>query len=155
MARYRVPVDDRLILPAQVCLPGDREQVLRLLHRTVPPPVSIQLLIDTGSARCSLLPSVLARLNPRLVGTARLETSLAAAEASLFLVRLKFPHTKLAAIPEFVVARAPLPRSLSAFHGVIGRDLLGRWESFHYQGRRGWLTIRDTPGWLWRWVSAG
>ena len=153
MARYTARVHDRLILSAQICLPSDREQVLRMLRRTVPAPVPVQLLIDTGSTRCSLLPSVLAQLNPKLVGAARLETSLAAADASLFLVRLEFPHTKLAVIPEFVVARAPLPSTLSSFHGVIGRDLLRRWESFHYQGRRGWLTIRDTPSWLLRWIA--
>ena len=83
----------------------------------------------------------------------RLATSLATARAGLFRIRLEFPHAKLAPIPELVVARVPLPTSLSAFHGVIGRALLRRWESFCYQGRRGRLTIRDTPGWLWRWID--
>jgi hypothetical protein len=154
MVRYSTRVHDRLILPAQVCLPPQREQLLRMLGRTLPAPVPVQLLIDTGSTRCSLLPSVLARLNPEELAVARLETSLATAEASLFRIRLEFPHTKLAAIPEFLIAGAPLPRSLASFHGVIGRDLLRRWESFHYQGRRRRLTIRDTPSWLWQWLAS-
>ena len=153
MARYTTRVHDRLILPAQVCLPRGREQLLRMLHRRVPDPVIVQLLIDTGSTRSSLLPSVLAGLNPEQSGVARLETSLAAAEATLFRVRLEFPHTKLEAIPELLVALAPLPPSLSAFHGVIGRDLLRQWESFCYQGRRGRLSIRDRRSWLLRWIT--
>src|SRR5437879_2207649 len=148
MARYTASVHDRLILPAQVCLTRGQEQVFRVMRRAVPTAVSVQLLIDTGSARCTLLPSVIARLNPDPLGVARLETSLAATETSLFWVRLELPLAGLAAIPELAEARVPLPPSLSSFHGVIGRDLLRRWEFFHYQGRRGWLTIRDTPGWL-------
>jgi hypothetical protein len=153
MARYRAQVDDRLILPAQVCLIREQEQWLRMLRRTVPAAVPVQLLIDTGSARCSLLPSVLARLDPEPSEVTRLQTSLAAAEVSLFRVRLEFPRTGLAAFPEFVVARVPLPSSLSSYHGVIGRDLLRRWESFCYQGRRGRFTIRDTPSWPWQWIA--
>jgi hypothetical protein len=153
MARYRAPVHDPLVLPAQVCLTRGQEHLLRMLHRSVPAPVSVQLLIDTGSTRCSLLPSVLARLNPEQAGTARLETSLAATEVSLFRVRLELPHTKLAALPEVTVARTPLPISLASFHGVIGRDVLRRWDSLCYQGRRGRLTIRDTPSWFCWWIS--
>jgi hypothetical protein len=152
MARYSVPVQDRLILPAQVGLIREQEQIWRLLRRAVPAPVPVQFLIDTGSTRCTLLPSVLTQLNPYELGVARLETSLATGQAALYRLRLEFPQTKLAAIPELVVARVPLPSSLSAFHGVIGRDLLRRWESFNYQGRRGRLTIRDTPNWLFRWI---
>jgi hypothetical protein len=153
MAIYRAHVQDRLILPAQVALTRDQEGWLGILGRPVPAPIPVQLLIDTGSTRCSLIPSVLARLNPEPSGIARLETGLGTARASLFRIRLEFPHTKLAAIPEFVVARVPLPSSLSAFHGVIGRDLLRRWESFCYQGRRGRLTIRDTRSPLFRWMT--
>jgi hypothetical protein len=152
MARYRAPVHDRLILSAQVCPTRGQEHLFQMLRRTVPVPVPVQLLIDTGSTRCTLLPSVLSRSNLMPVSVARLETSLTEAEASLFRVRLEFPHTKLATVPELIVARTPLPRSLASFHGVIGRDLLRQWESLCYQGRRRWLTIRDTPSWLWRWV---
>jgi hypothetical protein len=153
MAKYSASVEDRLILPALVGLIHEQEQIWRMLRRVVPAPVPVQLLIDTGSTRCTLLPSVLTRLNPYQLGLARLETSLGIARAALFRIRLEFPHTKLAAIPEFVVARVPLPSSLSAFHGVIGRDLLRRWESFCYQGRRGRLTIRDTRSPLFRWMT--
>jgi hypothetical protein len=153
MAKYSATVQDRLILPALVALIPEQEQWLRILDRAIPAPIPVQLLIDTGSTRSSLVPSVLGRLNPEQSGVARLETSLATARAALFRIRLEFPHTKLGSIPELIVARVPLPSSLSGFHGVIGRDLLRRWESFHYQGLRGRLTIRDTPSWLWRWIG--
>jgi hypothetical protein len=153
MGKYSVPIQNRLILQAQVGLTSGQEQWLRFMGRAVPLLIRVQFLIDTGSSRCCLLPSVLARLNPEQSGVTRMETSLATGQAALFWVRLEFPDTKLAAIPELVVARVPLPNSLSAFHGVIGRDLLRRWESFCYLGRRGRLSIRDTPNWLSRWIK--
>jgi hypothetical protein len=153
MAKYNTTVQDRLILPAFVALIPEQEQWLRILGRAVPEPIPVQLLIDTGSTRSSLIPSVLGRLNPEQSGVARLETSLATARAALFRIRLEFPHAKLAPIPELIVARVPLPSSLSAFHGVIGRDLLRQWESFRYQGLRGRLTIRDRANWLLRWIA--
>ncbi len=113
----------------------------------------MRLLIDTGSGRSTLVPSIIAQLNPTSREVLRVETSLGIAQTPLFWVRLEFHGTALAAIPELAVARLALPPSLLAFHGVIGRDLLRRWESFVYQGRRGKFTIRDTPGWLFAWLS--
>ncbi len=74
------------------------------------------------------------------------------AETGLYWVRLDFPGTALTSLSEIVVARLPLPPSLVGFHGVIGRDLLGRWESFFYEGRRGRFTIRDRPPFWFRWL---
>jgi hypothetical protein len=114
--------------------------------------VPVRLIIDTGSRRSTLLPSVIAPLNPAIQGTARVETSLASGAANLYWVRLEFPDTRLAPIPELAVARLALPPSLSAFHGLIGRDLLSCWEYFLYAGRRERFSIRDTPGGLFRWL---
>jgi hypothetical protein len=74
-------------------------------------------------------------------------------ETVLFWVRLEFPDSSLAAIPQIAVARLPMPPSLRDYHGVIGRDLLGRWESFNYEGRRRRFTIRDSPGGLFGWLK--
>jgi hypothetical protein len=63
-------------------------------------------------------------------------------------VCLEFPETGLAPFSEVLVARLPMPPALSRFHGLFGRDLLGRLESFEYQGRHGRYSLRDTPGWL-------
>jgi hypothetical protein len=77
---------------------------------------------------------------------------LAADEANLHWVRRAFPGTSLQDVAELSVARLPLPPSLQGFHGLIGRDLLRRWDSFIYEGRRRRLTIRDTPAGLFGWL---
>lgn len=154
MGKYTATVTDHLTLPARVLLTRGQEQLLRLAGRPVPLFVAARLLIDTGSKRTTIVPGVMRHLQPNFARDARVETSLAAGETSLFWVRLEFPETSLGPIPELAVARLDLPPSLRAFHGVIGRDLLGRWEAFLYEGRRGRFTLRDTPpgllGWLWR-----
>jgi hypothetical protein len=152
MGKYTGAVHDRLVLPARVQNTHGREHALRLLGRTLSAAVPVRLLIDTGSGRSTLLPAILAHLNPALQGTVRVETSLGVADTSLFWVRLEFPGTSLAAVPELAVARLALPPSLRSFHGLIGRDLLHRWESFLFEGRRGRFTIRDTPGGLFGWL---
>jgi hypothetical protein len=80
---------------------------------------------------------------------------LGAVSTHLSWVCLEFPEGGLAPFPEVLVARLPMPAALSAFHGLLGRDLLRRFESFDYQGRRGCYTIRDQRGlltWLRRWL---
>lgn len=149
MGKYSTAVQDHLVVPARVLLTRGQEHALRILGREVPAFVPARLLLDTGSRRSSLLPSVIEDLSPALQSTVRIETSLASAETNLYWVRLEFPGTSLASVPELAVARLALPRSLSAFHGVIGRDLLSRWEYVLFEGRRGRLTIRDARrGWL-------
>jgi hypothetical protein len=151
MGLFRSAVQDRLTVPARVRLPPGVEEAFRALRRSIPAPIPARLLIDTGSKRSSMVPLILDRLAPTIAGRATVETSFTSAQTELHWVRLEFPGSSLAAVPELAVARLPLPPSLHDFHGVVGRDLLGIWESFHYQGRRRRLTIRDTPPWLFGW----
>ena len=68
---------------------------------------------------------------------------------------LEFPDAGLAPFPEVLGARLPMPAALSQFHGLLGRDLLRRFESFEYEGRRGCYSLRDRAGmftWLRRWL---
>src|SRR5438132_6019291 len=88
-----------------------------------------------------LVPAVIRNLQPGAAGRVRVETSLASGESTLFWVRLEFPGTSLEPMSETAVARLNLPLSLRNFHGILGRDLLRRWESFLFEGRRGRLTI--------------
>jgi hypothetical protein len=152
MGKYTADFHDHLVVPARVHLTRGQEHAFRLSGRAVPAPVPVRLLIDTGSKRSSLIPQVITPLDPALQGFVRVETSLAAMETSLYWARLAFPGTTLAAIRELTAARLPLPPSLHAYHGLLGRDLLGRWEYFLYEGRRGRFTLRDAPrrwfGWL-------
>jgi len=151
MGKYTASVGDHLSLPARVLLTWEQQQLLRLAGRPVPSFVRAHLVIDTGSNRNTLVPGVIRHLQPAVGRSIRVETSLAAGETDLFWVRLEFPGSSLAPIPVIAVARLDLPPSLRAFHGVIGRDLLGRRESFLYEGRRGRFTLRDTPPGLFGW----
>lgn len=155
MGSYRTTVEDRLVLPAQVLLTRETEQGFRVLGRPMPAPMAVRLMIDTGSGRSTLVPSVLDHLTPLRYTRARVVTSAGSLETELFWVRLEFPGTSLAPVPELAVARLPLPRSVQGFHGLIGRDLLSRWESLHYEGRRRRLTIRDTLPGLFGWFRHG
>jgi len=155
MGSFRATVQDRLILPATARLTREDEEVFRALGRPVAAPVAVRLVLDTGSKRSAIVPSILDHLNAPAAGRANVETLVASAATELFWVCLQFPSCSLAAVPLVAVARLPMPASLREYHGVVGRDLLSRWESFLYEGRRGRLTIRDARlglfGWLkWR-----
>jgi hypothetical protein len=153
MAQYTSLVRGPLIIPGRVLLTLGQQQVLKQLDRPIPASVSVNFLIDTGSGRSTVIPLVIAQLNPLSRGVARVATSLAVAETDLFWVRLEFPEAGLEPVPELAVARLALPTTLGPIHGVIGRDLLSRWEHLLYQGRRARLTIRDKPLLFWRWFA--
>jgi hypothetical protein len=151
MGKYVASVRGPLALPARVLLTTGQEAIARQIGRAAPTAVPVRFLIDTGSGRSTLLPSIIADLNPISRGAVRIETSLGVGESNLYWIRLEFPGARLAPIPELAVARLALPASLRAFHGLIGRDLLERWDFVLFEGRRGRLTIRDKPGGLFGW----
>jgi len=146
MGKYTATVADHLILPACVRVTPGREQELRLLGQSVPAPVAIRMLIDTGSKRTTLIPGILRHLQTMPGGQARVHTAAGEVATELSWVCLEFPETGLAAFPEVLVARLPMPPALSQFHGLFGRDLLRRLASFEYEGQRGCYTLRDRPG---------
>jgi hypothetical protein len=146
MAKHTRPVTDHLILPALVRLPEGEVHARERANQAVPMPVPLRLLIDTGSKRTTLIPGILRHLNPPAGAEVRRVTPLAVGTVTLFWVRFEFPATGLAPLEHVQVARVALPPELSQFHGLLGRDLLRRLESFDYEGRRGCFTLRDTPG---------
>jgi hypothetical protein len=155
MGKYTASVEDHLILPARVGVTLGRDREFRSKGVSVPAPVNIRLLIDTGSKRTTIIPGIIRHLKGGVAGSARLVTTEASVDTELFWVRMEFPEAGLVPFPEILVARLPMPTALSQFHGLLGRDLLRRLESFDYQGLRGCYTIRDTPGllgWLRRWL---
>ena len=121
----------------------------------VPPPVPVRLLIDTGSRRSTLIPGLFRHLLAPAAGSAQIVSAVGAARTRLFWVSLEFPEAGFVPFPEVLVARLPMPAALRQFHGLLGRDLLRRFESFEYEGRRGCYSFRDHPGvftWLRRWL---
>src|SRR5262245_46584918 len=149
MGKYTAPVEDHLILPAFVRQTEGREHYFRSGGRSIPEPVSVRLLIDTGSKRTTLIPQVIRHLDLPVCGRAHIVTPLEVGTVELFWVRLEFPpETRLAPFETVAVARLRLPPRLSQFHGLLGRDLLCRLQSFEYLGRRGRYSLRDTSGWF-------
>jgi hypothetical protein len=148
MGQYVAAVEDHLIFPARVRVTAGREPFFRASGQSVPVPVEIRLLIDTGSKRTTLIPGIVRHLQPSWSTEARLVTSVGSVATDLFWVCLEFPEAGLVPFPEILVARHPMLPVLSQFHGLLGRDVLRRLESFEYLGRRGHYRLRDTPGWL-------
>jgi hypothetical protein len=151
MGKYSAPVEDHLIVPAEVGLTPGSEVSQRMVGDPVPAPVRVRLLIDTGSKRTTLIPGIIRHLNPPRGDDVRLVSALAVGMVTLFWVRLAFPGTGLALFENVQVARLAMPPDLARFHGVLGRDLLRRFESFDYEGTRGRYTLRDMPG-LFGWL---
>lgn len=148
MGKYSATVVDHLILPARVRLPEVDERAISSTGGSVSAAVAICLLIDTGAKRTTLIPGIIRHLRPRSDREVRLVTPLRRGITYLFWLCLEFPEAGLAPFTEVLVARHPMPPPLAQFHGLLGRDLLGRLHSFEYLGRRGQYTLRDTPGWL-------
>jgi hypothetical protein len=148
MGTYTAAVEDHIILPARARLSQGQENVLAARGKSVPAPVPIRLLIDTGAKRTTLIPGIVDHLRPMSGAETRLVTPLGSIITDLVWVCLEFPEAGLASFPRVLVARHPMPPMLNQFHGLLGRDLLQRHESFEYLGRRGYFTLRDSPGWL-------
>jgi len=151
MGKYSAPVEEHLILPAVVRLPAGSEHLRRHAGSTVPAPVPVRLVIDTGSKRTTLIPGIIRHLEPEPGNEVRLVTPLATGNITLFWVRLDFPGTTLFSFEQVQVGRVAMPPVLAQFHGILGRDLLSGLESFEYQGRRGCYILRDAPG-LFGWL---
>src|SRR6266404_5426083 len=96
MGKYTASVDEHLILPARVGLTHGRARALHSLGQSVPPPIPIRLLIDTGSKRTTLIPRIIGHLQAAPSGAARVITSLGALDTSLSWVSLEFPEAGLA-----------------------------------------------------------
>jgi hypothetical protein len=155
MGTFLAPVEDHLILPARVSLAAGEEHLGRMAGRSVPAPVPLRMLIDTGANRTTLSPGIVRHLEPEASRDVRLITPSGPVATTLYWVHLDFPGTPLAGFEYVQVARMEMPAALRQFHGLFGRDLLRRWDNLMYEGRRGRYVIRDRPGllsWLRRWL---
>src|SRR6476659_2066440 len=122
MGTYHAPVEDHLFLPSVARLSAGSAHFLQQAGEAVPSPVTIRLLIDTGSRRTTLIPRIIRHLGPPDGGEARVITPTGAVAAALYWVRLDFPETGLASFEQVKVACLPMPPILSQFHGLLGRD---------------------------------
>ncbi len=152
MGKYTARAQDHLVLPAYALPTLGQQRASRAVKQPVAGGVPVALVIDAASKRSSLIPGIVDHLRLAIASHVTIETSIAVGRTNLHWVRLEFPDTALRPVMELAVARLTMPPSLASFHGLIGRDLLGRWESLWYQGRRGRFTICDIPGGLLGWL---
>jgi hypothetical protein len=131
-------------------LPEIESRSLRWDGLPVPSPVLAQAILDTGSQRTTLRARILRQLGCPEQSRVHVHTSMGAGFAASYVAALAFPSGSLASLPRLIVAAAELPPSLAGFDGVIGRDILNRWETF-YSGLRQRLTIRDHRS-FWGWL---
>jgi hypothetical protein len=155
MGQFIAPVQDHWILPARVWPTAGQARVFQMVGRHVPSPLAVRFLIDSGAKRTTLIPGVINRLEAWEGRTVQVLTPFGEQSTTLFWVRIDFPETRLGCQEQIQVARLPMPPALGQFHGLLGRDVLSRWDSLLYEGHRGLITIRDNPGifgWLRRWL---
>jgi hypothetical protein len=152
MGLLKAEVTDHQIITAKVSLTLEQEQSHRQLGLAIPDPVTVTLLVDTGSKRTSLVPGIIRHLDPIKQSNVRVESSTGSVQSSLYWVSLAFPGSNLKPIEHLSIASLPLPVTLANYHGLIGRDLLLAWEYFFLEGRRRRITIRDTRRLLLDWL---
>src|SRR5438552_4002148 len=142
MGIYRGQVQDIPCLPIKVSLPVEESRFLRWMGRTVPAAAEVTVIVDTGSKRSSLRPRILQELHCPRRSTVQVQTSTGQGAAVFYVACIEFPASTLKPFPRALVAGLSMPQTLAAYDGVIGRDILSRWETF-YSGLREQLTIRD------------
>jgi hypothetical protein len=114
-----------------------------------PRTTAVRLVVDSGSSRSCLSRTVCDSLNLETKGQWRLIGTTGEETVRFSRVTLTFPGSTLGPIPWLHVGRIQ-PHRLSEFHGVLGRDVLSKWELL-YRGPNATLTIRDhlsLVGWL-------
>jgi hypothetical protein len=84
MGKYSAPVEDHLVLPAVVRLPAGSAHLRGHGRSPVPAPVSVRLVIDTGSKRTTLIPGIIRHLDPEPGSDVRLVTPLGTGNVTLF-----------------------------------------------------------------------
>lgn len=141
---------DPLFLPVLITTSADQTETHRRRGRPLPTPVSTRLVLDSGSRQSCLSRSIVDHLQAPLVGRSRIHTATGVQPVDRFQVRLEFLPGTLKAIPKLRVAAIQVPAKLAGYGGVIGRDILDRWE-FFWSGFRRRLTIRDYPS-FWGWL---
>lgn len=83
MGIFTSQVVDHWIMPVAVSQVLGQQHEFRVLRRPIPQPVPVQLIVDSGSKRTSLIPEVIRELQPYAAGKVHVETSLAVGESQL------------------------------------------------------------------------
>jgi aspartyl protease len=124
------------VLPVNIAAASPAEQAMRAAGQPVPPPVTVDALIDTGAARSAVDKGTAARLGLQPVGAALIATpTTESAQVPVYAVRFVLPD---AVVFEVTAIEATLAgQNIGA---LLGRDLLSR-AVFIYVGYAGQCTI--------------
>jgi hypothetical protein len=110
------------VLPIEIGISARREAALRAAGDTVPPPIAITALLDTGANGTIIQQNLAVRLGIQPIGVTTYST--ASSPVMLcprYTVRLFFPHN---VVFRATVSEAPLPGQ--QIQCLIGRDILAR-----------------------------
>ena len=111
------PVLDVAVAPTQALV-----QQLHRVNATIPPPVRVSALVDTGASGTVLTPSVLQQLGVQPIGVVSMSTpsTTQPVPASQYVVNIVLPNRVV--VPNVVVMEAPLGGQ--NIQCLIGRDIL-------------------------------
>jgi hypothetical protein len=152
MGIYRCEVEDVLFLPVRVSFPRAEARLRLSAESEVSSPLLVRLILDSGSRYCSLRPHLMRQLRPPFLRRVEAQTQLGTSATEMFTVDLAFAEDRLAPLSSIRIVALGMPPRLRAYDGVIGRDVLSRWEIL-YRGPRGRLTIRDHAS-FWGWLCS-
>jgi hypothetical protein len=124
------------VVELQVSVPLSLERVLRSSNQAVPPPVTVQAMIDTGASSSVIRDDIPTALGLNPVGVVSVKTpSSAGLQYPQYALRLQFPNRVSS---EVTAVAAPLPGQ--HFECLIGRDLLTH-AVLIYTGHDGSFTL--------------
>lgn len=112
--------------------------------KTVPPPIRVKALLDSGCTVTSIDQELAKKLNLKTIGFNQVFTANGPVQSPLHVVSLAFPGVApgptLKGIDLLTVQTVNLAGQ--QFGVLIGRDIMSRW-AIHYNGPAGFISIAD------------
>jgi len=130
MGICRAPMEDVPFLPVRLFLLPEDSRAWTLQGRR-PLPLTVRLVLDSGARLSTFRPRLLRQLRAPALRRIHVHTQLGTGFRKLYELRMEFPESTLASIPRARVVGLDMPRSLAAYDGTIGRDILNRWETLY------------------------
>jgi predicted aspartyl protease len=121
------------VVEVVVGIHGPREELLRKLEMSVPPPIKVRAQIDTGSGVTAIDPSILRCLDLRRVGTKSIitpSTGITPHNFAEYVVRVDLPNG--GQHPTVLVIESEFHPD-EGIKALLGRDLLASY-TFSYDG---------------------
>lgn len=115
-------------------------EALRAQSLSVPNPITVPAMVDTGASHLGLDTNIIRSLNLSRRGVTTCDTAAGRRVANLYAVSISFPGTKLQSYDLLRVADVNLAKQ--PFKCLIGRQTMRNWH-MHYNGQSGTISISD------------